>query len=255
MTLSSAVLGMILAAVVQDAAADEKKQKEEEAKAKIAEFRKELKKCKTAGDICLAIQTLGSVQHPKILAELQTWLSRPESEICSAAAEQIGKYAKDRVAAEILLATAKSRKDADGIISCLRFIGDIGYRPIAPQLVPFFRNKSVNVAKEAVDSLGKLGSAASIDPLIKLARELEEVPEGQWGGGVNLPMPGGIGGNLPGGPAGEGSPQNDMLSRKRVLLDPVFRALQQITGERWRSHKEWTEWWRKNRATFKEKSD
>jgi len=248
----SAVLGVVLAAAVQDPAVDEKKQKEEEAKAKIAEFRKELKKCKTAGDICLAIQTLGSVQHLKILDELRIWLFRPEPEICAAAAEQIGKYTKDRVAAELLMAAAKSRKDPDGIISCLRFAGDIGYRPIAPQFVPYFRHKNLGVAKEAVDSLGKLGSASSIEPLIKLARELEGVPEGQWGGGVNLPLAGPAG-NLPGG-GWEGSPQNDMLTRKRELLEPVHRALSNITGERWKTHNEWLAWWQKNRATFKEKS-
>ncbi len=248
MRVKAAAFGLILAAAVQDPAADEKKKKEEEAKAKIAEFKKELKNCKTEGDVCLALQNLGSVQHPKILVELQVWLSRPQADICGAAAEQISKYTKDKVAANMLMTVARSRKDSDGIIKCLRSAGDVGYRPIAPMFYPYFRNKDVNVAKEAVDSLGKLKSAASIEPLIRLAKELEGIREdmNQVGG---MPLPG-VGPNLPGG---VGTPEDDMLNRKRGLLPAVYRALSDITGERWGTSKEWELWWRKNRSTFKEK--
>jgi len=257
MWVKAAAVGLILSIAAQDPAADEKKKKEEEAKAKIAEFRKELKTCKTEGDICLALQNLGSVQHPKILEELRVWVHRPQSDICGGAAEQIGKYAKDRMAADILMTAAKSRKDGDGIIKCLRYAGDVGYKPIAPLFNPYFRNKSTDVAKEAVDSLGKLGCAVSVEPLIKLLREIEGTLDNTGTGGVGG-LPGGLGNmpgaNLPGGAGGAGSPEEEMRKRQTDLMPAVQRALKNITGERWGTSKEWDTWWRKNRGTFKEKA-
>jgi len=256
MWVKAAILGLILAAA-QDPAADEKKKKEEEAKAKIAEFKKELKTCKTEGDICLALQNLGSLQHLKILQELEVWLRRPQADICGGAAEQVSKYSKDRIAAEMLMAAAKSRRDSDGIIKCLRYAGDVGYKPIAPQFPAYFRNKNTDVAREAVDSLGKLGCAVSVEPLIKLLREIEGTLDNTGVGGVGG-LPGGVGGgmpggNLPGGAGGAGSPEEEMRKRQTELMPAVQRALKSITGERWGTSKEWDTWWRKNRGTFKEK--
>ncbi len=246
MWVKAAAFGLILAAAAQDPAADEKKKKEEEAKAKIAEFRKELKTCKANGDVCLALQNLGSIQHPKILQELEVWLRRPEAEICGGAGEQIAKYTKDRVAAEMLMTAAKSRKDSDGIIKCLRYAGDVGLRITAPMFNNYFRHKDVDVAKEAVDSLGKLKSASSVDPLIRLLRELDDIRDDVNQPG-SVPIPGVS--NLPGG----SSTADDNLKRKNALLPSVRQALSEITGERWGTAKEWEAWWRKNKGTFKEK--
>jgi len=255
----AAVFGLILAAAAQDPAADEKKKKEEEAKAKITDFKTELKKCKSAGDICLAIQGLGSLQHPKIMDELRVWLFNPDAEICAAAGEQTSKYSKDPKAADLLMTAAKGRreKSGEGLIKCLRYAGDVGFKPIAPMFNPYFRNKNTDVAREAVDSLGKLRSAYSIEPLIKLLREIEGTLDNTGVGGVGG-LPGGIGGglpgtNLPGGAGGAGSPEEEMRKRQNELKPAVERALKNITDEKWGTAKEWDTWWKKNRGTFKEK--
>lgn len=253
----AAMLGLILSVAAQDPAADEKKKKEEEAKAKIAEFKAELKKCKETGDFCLAIQGLGSLQHPKVMDELRVWLFNPVPEICAAAGEQVSKYSKDPKAADLLLTAAKNRKDKnpEALVKCLRYAGDVGYKPVAPMFHTYFKNKSTDVAKEAVDSVAKLGSAQSIDPLIKLMREIEgtldQTGVGGVGGvpGVNLP-----GANLPGGAGGVGSPEEEMRKRQQDLLPAVKSALKSITGESYANSKDWSKWWAANRATFKEKN-
>ena len=85
---------------------DDDKQKEEQAKDKIAEFKKELKTCKRTTDVAAAVRSLGNgMQHPKILAELKALLGK-EPDIAESAAEQIGKYKKDKDAAEALLNAA-----------------------------------------------------------------------------------------------------------------------------------------------------
>lgn len=251
----AALFGLALAAAVQDPAADEKKKKEEEAKAKIAEFKAELKKCKEVGDFCLAIQGLGSMQHPKILEELRVWLFNPAPEICAAAGEQISKYSKDPKAADMLLTAAKNRRDKnpEAQVKCLRYAGDVGYKPVAPVFHTYFKNKSTDVAKEAVDSVAKLGCAVSVEPLIKLLRELEGSLDNTGLGGAGLPGGNLPGANLPGG-VDAGRPEDELRKRQNELKPAVEKALREITGERWPSAKEWDKWWKANRATFKEKN-
>jgi hypothetical protein len=245
----AALLGLVLSVAAQDPAVDEKKKKEEEAKAKIAEFKAEIKKCKQAGDFCLAIQGLGAMQHPKIMDELRVWLFNPVPEICAAAGEQISKYSKDPKAADLLLTAAKGRRDKDPEAQV-----KWDSSPSPPVFHTYFKNKSTDVAKEAVDSVAKLGCAVSIEPLIKLLRELEGSLDNTGLGGVGG-LPGGNlpGANLPGG-VDTGRPEDELRKRQNELKPAVEKALKEITGERWPTAKEWDKWWKANRATFKEKN-
>lgn len=229
------------------AQSEEEKKKEEEAKAKLADYRKELKGAKTDKDVTRAIEGLGELQHPKILAELKNYLSK-NLDGAVAAAEQIAKYKKDKEAAEALVNAASARKDA--AVKLIRYAGDTEYKGIAGKLAGFFRNKETDTAKESVDSLGKLKCKESIEPLLTLWRELDNIKEektndkggsGGLGGGV---------GNLTGGVGA--SMQDEQLKRKRDITPAVESALKKITGEDFKDLKAANEWWRKNKSTFKE---
>jgi hypothetical protein len=219
---------------------------EEEAKTRIAEFKKELKNCKTDQDLAKAIERLGGLQHPKILAELKLWLPKPSFDVAAAAAEQISKYRKDKDAAETLVHAAGNRRDKEGIVKCLRYAGDVEYRPITGKLTGYFKHKEVDVAKEAVDSCGKLRSKEAIDPLLNLLRELENIRDDKVNGGGGAGGLGGLGGG------GLGGVQQEQQKRKQDLTPAVTSALTQITGENHKTYKEWNDWWRKAKATFKE---
>lgn len=249
MVLRTALLSLVLAvsAWAQDPKKEEEKKKDEEAKAKVAEFKKKLKETKTEEDKAALIQEhLGQMQHTRLLDELKNWIMHPNGEVTRASADAIAKY-KNKDAAELLIKAAAGRRDSAGQVKVIRAIGDTGYKPSVPKLVGFFRNKENEVAREAVDSCGKLKSRDAIDPLITLVRELEGIRDdaGQPGG---TPNPGGV--NLPGG-AGAG-PENEQLKRKQAVLSPAVRALQTITGEKYDKVKDWETWWRKNKATFKD---
>ncbi|HXG62901.1 MAG TPA: HEAT repeat domain-containing protein [Planctomycetota bacterium] len=220
------------------------KDADEEAKAKIAEFRKELKNCKTDQDVARALGMLEEPQHPRLLAELKTWLSKPSTEVAIAAAEKISRYKKDKEAADALLNAAGSRKDKDAIVRCLRYAGDVGYKPATAKLTGYFKHREVEVAREAVDSCGKLRSREAVDPLIGLLRELEGIRESQPGTG------GGLGGLAGGG--GLGGMQEEQQKRKRELTPAVLSALSSITGQKFETAADWLGWWRKNKSTFKE---
>ena len=80
MWIRTALLSAVVAAAAwgQDAkpTADDLKKKDEDAKEKIAEYKKAMSKAKADGDIVANIKTLGETQHPKILAELKPWLTK-----------------------------------------------------------------------------------------------------------------------------------------------------------------------------------
>ncbi len=229
---------------------EDEKKKEEEAKAKIAEFKKELKGAKSDADVAKAIEKLGELQHPKIVSELKIFLGK-SIEMASAAGEQLGKYKKDKDAAEALMSSAGVRKDKEGIVKCLRYAGDTAFKGIAPKLVGYFKHREVDVAKEAIDSLAKIRTAASIDPLINLWRELDGIRDDQKDSG-------GLGGGLGGGIGGAGgvgvgnSVQEEQLRRKGDLTGAVEAALSKITGESFKNAKEAAEWWRRAKGTFKD---
>jgi hypothetical protein len=251
MWVKATAISLILAAaaVAQD---DDAKKKEEEAKAKIAEFKKSLKGVKSEKDIVRALEDLGSLQHPKVLAELRNYLGRTADEV-AAAAEQIAKYKKDKEAAETLMSAAGARKDKESIIKCIRYAGDVEFRGIVAKLTGYFRSKEVDVAKESVDSCAKLKSKDAIDPLLNLWKELDAIKEEKAGKDGGLGVGGGLGGGGLTGAGGVGaSMQEEQVKRKRDLTPAVESALNKISGEDFKDLRAANDWWRKARATFKD---
>jgi len=251
MWVQSTMIALVLSAsaLAQD---DDPKKKDEEAKAKIAEFKKELKGAKSDKDVIHAIEGVGELQHPKVLNELKAYLGRTPDEV-AAAAEQIGKYKKDKDAAETLVNAAGARKDKESTVKCLRYAGDTEYKGIVGKLTGYFRSKDSDAAKEAVDSCAKLKTKDAIDPLLNLWKELDGIKEEKAGQGGGVGGVGGIGGGGLTGTGGVGaSMQEEQLKRKRDVTPAVESALKKITGEDFKDLRAANEWWRKNRATFKD---
>ncbi len=251
MWLKATAISLILAAAAA-AQDDDAKKKDEEAKAKIAEFKKSLKGAKSEKDIVRSLEDLGSLQHPKVLAELRNYLGRSPDEAV-AAAEQIAKYKKDKEAAETLMNAAGARRDKDSIVKCLRYAGDIEFKGIVPKLTGYFRSKESEVARESVDSCAKLKSRDAIDPLLNLWKELDSIKEEKAGKDGGLGGVGGLGGGGITGAGGVGaSMQEEQLKRKRDLTPAVESALNKISGEDFKDLRAANDWWRKARATFKD---
>jgi len=237
---------LILAAAAFAQNEDEKK-KDDEAKAKIADFKKELKTAKTDKDVARAIEGLGALQHPKVLAEMKTYLSKG-GESAVTAAEQIAKYKKDKDAGETLVGAASNTKEKDLVVKFIRYAGDVEYKGIVPKLTNLFRHKDVDAAKEAVDSMAKLRTKDAIDPLLNLWKEMEAIRE-EKSNGKDSGL-GGLGG-IAGGGVGQ-SMQDEQLKRKRDLTPAVETALKKITGEEFKDLRAANDWWRKNKGTFKD---
>jgi hypothetical protein len=246
MWAKTSAIWLILAAAAFAQNEDEKK-KDDEAKAKIADFKKELKTAKNDKDIARAIEGLGALQHPKVFAEMKPFLSKG-GESAVTAAEQISKYKKDKDAGETLVGAASATKEKDLVVKFIRYAGDVEYKGIVPKLSNLFRHKEVDAAKEAVDSCAKLRTKDAIDPLLNLWKEMEAIREEKTSAKDS-----GLGslGGVAGGGIGQ-SYQDEQLKRKRDLTPAVETALKKITGEEFKDLRAANDWWRKNKGTFKD---
>ena len=147
---------------------------------------------------------------------------------------------------------ASGSRDKEVSVKCVRYAGDVEYKPVVPKLVALFRHKEVDIAKEAVDSCAKLRSKDAIDPLLKLWTELDGIKEDKNNSGGT----GGLGGLGGGGITGTGgvgqSYQDEQLKRKQNLTPAAESALRKITGEDFKDLRAANDWWRKNKGTFKD---
>src|SRR4029078_3516850 len=142
----TAAFWLILASAAM-AQSDDDKKKDDEAKAKIADFKKQVKTRKTEKDMAGAIESLGSLQHPKVLTELKSYLSKG-GVVTIAAGEMIGEDKKDKDAAEALVGAAGSLRDKESMVKCIRYAGDTEFKGIVPKLTNLFPKKEVDAAQE-----------------------------------------------------------------------------------------------------------
>lgn len=244
-------LALALPASAQEAKnPDEEKKKDDEAKAKIVEFNKDLKTAKTPKDLADKIAGLGALKHPRILTELKGYLKHPSPEAAIETASQISKYEKDKDAAEALVNGVGLRRDKDSsvMVKYIRYAGDVGYKGIVKQLVALTRHKETDVAREAVDSMAKLRSKEAIEPLILLWKDLDQIRDDKdTGGGGGLGGIGGVGGVNP-----TNALQDEQKKRKNDLTPATETALEKISGEDFKTQKEAADWWRRAKATFKD---
>lgn len=224
----------------------------DEADDKIKAFKETVKKCKEVGDYVSAINDLGSLQHPKIKAELKIWLGKPNADIVHAAAENLAKYRKDKEAAEAILKAAVAacnQKDKDPAVKLIGLVGDTECREMAKPLCNLFRHPDTKIAEAAIDAVGRLKSKNAIDALIAVLKEMEGIKD-DGGQGQDMPPRDDPNSN---NPPSNPNQQNEKLDRKRKLEPAANRSLADITDQSFKTVKDWVTWWQKNKATFKEK--
>ena len=215
------------------------KQKEEEAKEKIAEFRKVLKGAKTDMEVSAAISALGEVKHSKILKELIKYVTSNNATVRKIAIDCVGEYKNDKTAAGTLLdLISLYKKEKDVIVAVLDALGKVAYEPSAAAINRLIADKDTDAAVAAVGALGNIRSRSSIEPLVSLLKE------------VDLAII----------DADPNNPKRDLAleevnrqrqERKSRLAGPIKSTLQSITKQSFDKAKDWEDWWRKNSSTFK----
>ena len=247
----------------------------EEATEALKAFKTSLKTIQAESDIIDALNTLGEVQHVKVLGELKKWLlgngstvkkvamkeirsggmATTREEVQAAlnasirnvrftAAENVAKYKEDKKAADALIGAVRAAKNdpetQEKFIECATLTE---YNKIDKKVCALFNDRNVGVARAAVYGTTNLKTKICISELIKLVKGLEGISEDSTGAGAPpMPGPGGVGGGQ----------ENEQLKRKRALLPTANQALKDITGERFNTGRDWSLWWRKNASKYAE---
>lgn len=176
-----------------------------------------------------AISELGKHKCEKAVGILSQLLTGEAEKVRIAAAKALGTYDSAKAVEAAANAVSANLKDHEVLEALAKAIEDIDWEVGATILNPLLRKHDDKDILEAlhviVPVLGKLGSASSVDPLIKLLEHAEN--EGKGGGRVK-------------GIRSRGNPQ------LAALKGPVDKALQAITGGTQSSSDKWEEWWKAN---------
>jgi HEAT repeat protein len=133
-------------------------------------------------------------------------------------------------------------------VTILEELGLLQEEAIAPEVEKHFvKTDPLDIQKAAVMAAGKIRSASSIDPLIKLLKELEL--EAQQNGGRGAGKMKGLGGKGGGGAVKNGNAAD--RDRASELLPSVRGSLGSITKANCQDAKEWEAWWNEHKASFK----
>lgn len=230
-----------------------KKRHDEGVKKCLDEFRKAMREAKSVNEQSAAVRMLGDCEEkdPKIVAQIAGFLNAGPSAdkeflLPVTAAEALGRFRKDKVAAQALMAAAGTNKKNSSLLErVLLALGEVGFEGALPTLVDHLRDSDAAAAAAAARGLGELNVAAAIDPLLKILERLERDEKL-----FSETTPGGVNGN-----AGLAEANQDARKRAATIKPAIKEALRKITGEEYMSSKDYQKWWAEKRATFKVKGE
>lgn len=244
----AAILLVLPVASAQQTPANDK-EAEKEAKKMIGEFQKTLSKATTDDDRVTAIHVLGGTRHPKILDILKKLLVGYSPAINTAAAEEVGQYSKSQDAAEALTQAIKSsNKNKDMIKTYFKALGQVRFYGSAKFIQGYFQFPDEEVSRAAIETAAAIRSRESIEPLIMFLLELEQKDLMFKQKPTPPPDP-----NKKPTPEEQAAQAAADMEKRRVaaLLPAVNSALGAITKQNHPNARDWVDWWKKNKATFK----
>jgi hypothetical protein len=201
-----------------------------------------------------AVTELAKTPHDKIIAKLSLLLGVDEADVRIAAAKGLVEQPENKKKAALALAGALGANlnliPVDVVI--LEQLGVLKEDLTAPEVEKYFaKTGPLDIQKAAIVASGKIRSVSSIDPLIKLLKELEqEVQKNNGPTGAGKVK--GIGGKGVPGKAGAVKNGNaEERNRAMELLPAVRASLTAITGASCPDAKDWEAWWAEHRASFR----
>jgi HEAT repeat protein len=215
---------------------------EDAAKQRLAEFRKALKDARTPDAFAQAVRTL-DVKHPLVLNQLVQILDAQAEEIVHVAVvETLVKIDDPRcvpVLNTLLLNKLEHEKENRAVcIALVKAVGYFGDPRAAPALAKAVECDDPSVAGAACEASPKVKDPVVIDALISLLKKAEQ-PDS-----VYYPSGGGRSGS--GWQGGQ-----TVVNSHKAMREPASKALQAITGLKLNSARDWNQWWRANRATWR----
>lgn len=181
------------------------------------------------GDRIGAVAALGKHHCAAAVAALAPLLEAESPSMRIAAAHALAgmdhSKAVDAVIAA-LPANEATRDVFDALVKALEKLDwESGAEPLNALLAKYHEKGMVDEMKPIVQALGSIGSANSVDPLLRLLEHAEAEAQGGRVGKV----------------------RSTANTKMKALEGPVRAALQAITGGNEPTYKKWKEWWPANR--------
>jgi uncharacterized membrane protein YgcG len=204
---------------------------DEEAEAALAAFKKSMT-AELASAQMAALKEVAKCRHEKVIRAIAQALRSSHADVATSAAIQLAEQDHPLSSQSLMEGIAPNDKRPVVLGAIFTSIGKLGYESASgPLLALLDKSNDDNwkkVLEEAVNAVGRIGSAKAVDPLIDWRKKQ---PGGGWGGRW------GGGGGGGGGGAGSGR-----------LWNAIDRALKSITGGDEETTADWEKWWKANRA-------
>jgi hypothetical protein len=198
-----------------------------------------------------AVLILGKAPHLKTLNVLHQLMQgdgtgQEVMEVRIAAAEMVGSRFKEVRGAWSPVADVARRRDKKSTplrIAAAKALTQLEAREGLKTLQDLVDDKPFELAREAVEGLGRIPDRSSVPLLIKLLREVERVPDDPILG--ELPFGGwGFGGVV------VDDARSEQNQRREILLQPVLSALRDLTGQNLKIYKDYHRWWSAKGPSF-----
>jgi hypothetical protein len=208
-------------------------------------------KSKDASARAKAVETLSGTQAPQVTAKLAGLLVADEAGVRCAAAKGLGDRNEDKDKKKAGAALAASLKPNEAlpevqmaIIAALAQLAD--EIPFA-ETYKLYDAKEIAVVQAAIEAASVLKSKNSMDPLIKKLKAVDELlkPRDPQGGGRGF---GGGFGRLGGA---DGQNPRELREQARMLQPILMKTLAGLTGYNCQDGKDWEDWWKEKKGTFK----
>jgi hypothetical protein len=195
-----------------------------------------------------AVEELAKTASPKVCARLGALLAADGPEVRIAAAKGLALQQEDKKHAIVFLlngAAANVKEPPAVLAAIVASLGTFREEAGAPEVNRHVSADSLDLAKAAVEAAAKIKSATSFDPLIKALKECEDVLKPRDPGNA------GFGSKLT--RMGTDNAQNakEIRDRATTLKPEIIKALRDMTKVACQDAKDWEDWWKEHRATWK----
>jgi len=196
-----------------------------------------------------AVEELSKTASPKVCARLGALLAADGPEVRVAAAKGLALQQADKKHAVpfLLNGAAANAKDPVVLTAIVASLGAFREEAAAPEVNRQLHADNADLAKAAVEAAAKIKSATSFDPLIKELKDCEEIlkPRDANSTGANF------GNKLT--RMGTDSALNAKEIRERAtgLKPEIIKALREMAKVACQDSKDWEDWWKEHRGTWK----
>lgn len=195
-----------------------------------------------------AVEELAKTASPKVCTRLGALLGAdgPEVRIAAAKGLMLQQEDKKHAVSFLLNGAAANAKEPPVLTAILAALGSFREEASAPEVNRHFAADNPDVAKAAVEAAAKIKSATSFDPLIKELKNCEDVlkprdPQQNANFGNALTRMG----------TGSARDAKEVRDRAVMLKPEIIKALRDMAKVACQDSKDWEEWWKEHRGSWK----